>query len=123
MFIFLLSESTRAGQSNKNPMQLRGQKALMAIVSNKVKIASEKHVKGCFTDGRDDALACRFFYHGHLSGKRYDVCLLELSNEFFISGTVISQHLMQRQEFIKQLRVDNVNRRDLQKRYPFFNWN
>ena len=44
---------------------LRGQKALMTIVSNDTTIASEKHVKGCFTDGRDDALACRFYYYGH----------------------------------------------------------
>jgi len=102
---------------------LRGQKALMAIVSNDLTIASEKHVKGCFTDERDDALACRFFYHGHLIGKRYDICLTDLSKEFFLSELVIGQRLMKRQDFLKNLRVQNTTRRDLQKRYPHFIWN
>lgn len=102
---------------------LRGQKALMAILSNDLTIASEKHVKGCFTDERDDALASRFFYHGHLIGMRYDICLVSLSKEFFLSETVIGQRLMKRQDFLKQLRLSNTTRRDLQKKYPFFNWN
>jgi hypothetical protein len=104
-------------------MQNRGQKSLMAIVSNEVKLTSEKHLKGVYTDERDDALACRFFFHGHLGGKRYDICLDELRREFFISELVVSQRLMKRQAFLKQLRLDNINARDLQKRYPFFNWN
>ncbi|MDO3641962.1 hypothetical protein [Mucilaginibacter sp. L3T2-6] len=86
-------------------------------------MASEKHLKGCFTDDRDDALACRFFYWGHLEGKRYDICLTQLSKEFFISETVIGQRLMQRQDFLKQLRLKNTTRKELQRKYPFFSWN
>jgi hypothetical protein len=101
---------------------LRGQKALTAIVSNDIAIVSEKHVKGCFTEERDNVLACRFFYHGHIIGKRYDVCLSALSKEFYLSETVIAQRLMKRQGCLKQLRVDNTIGKDLQVLYPFFNW-
>ncbi len=104
------------------PYMLRGQKTLTAIVSNDIVITSQKHVKGCFTDDRDNALACRFFYHGHIIGKRYDVCLSALSNEFYLSETVIAQRLMKRQIYLKQLRVDKVTAKDLQVLYPFFNW-
>jgi hypothetical protein len=101
---------------------LRGNKTLMGIVSNEVTISSTKHVKGCFTDDRDEALACRFFYHGHLIGKRYDVCLAALSKEFFLSELVIGQRLMKRQAFLKELRLKNTTGKDLQILYPFFNW-
>jgi len=101
---------------------LRGNSALMGIVSNDIKIAAEKHVKGCFTNDRDDCLACRFFYHGHLIGRRYDVCLAALNKEFFLSETVIGQRLMKRQEFLKQLRTNNTTAKDLQNLYPFYNW-
>jgi len=101
---------------------LRGNQALMNIVSNDVKIASEKHVKGCFTDERDNALACRFFYYGHLIGYRYDKCLTELSKEFYLSETVIGQRLMNRQGFIKSLRIEGTTGKDLLTRYPHFNW-
>jgi hypothetical protein len=102
---------------------LRGHKALMGIVSDDVQIVSEKSIKGCFTDERNDALACRFYYYGHMLGKRYDVCLKALSKEFFISETVISQLLMKRQDYLKQLRLNNTTGKDLQKLYPFYTWN
>jgi hypothetical protein len=101
---------------------LRGKNALMGIVSNDLKTVSEKHVKGCFTTGRDDALAARFYYHAHLLGKRYDVCLSALNKEFFLSETVITQRLMTRQGFIKELRVDNTTAKDLQQLYPHYSW-
>ena len=63
---------------------LRGKKALTAIVSDDITKTSEKHFKGCFKDQRDNALACRFYYHGHLIGKRYDVYLKQLAKEFYI---------------------------------------
>lgn len=102
---------------------LRGNQALMAIVSNDLKLASKKHVKGCFTDERDDALACRFFYWSHLLEKRFDIALVNLSREFFLSETVIGQRLMKRQDYLKQLRIDETTRKDLQKIYPWFSWN
>lgn len=94
----------------------------MALVSNDLTIVSEKHVKGCFTDDRDDALACRFFYWSHLLEKRYDVALVKLSAEFFLSETVVGQRLMTRQTFIKDLRLNKTTPKELQKKYPFFNW-
>lgn len=104
------------------PSMLRGQKALMALVSNDLTIVSEKHVKGCFTDERDDALACRFFYWSYLIEKRYDAALANLSREFYLSETVIAKRLMERQQFIKQLRVDNMSRKDLKEKYPHFDF-
>lgn len=101
---------------------LRGQRALTAIVSNDIAIVSDKHIKGCYTNGRDDALACRFYYHGHIIGKRYDVCLAALSKEFYLSETVIAQRLMKRQEYLKQIRIENLTAKELQGLYPFYNW-
>lgn len=102
---------------------MRGSQALMALVSNDLNSTSEKHIKGRFKDERDDAIACRFFYYGHLVGKRYDLCLTYISKEFFITELVVGQRLMSRQDFIKQLRISNTSAKDLQKRYPWFNWN
>jgi hypothetical protein len=101
----------------------RGHHALMALVSTDLNVSTEKHVKGRFMDERDDALACRFFYYGHLIGNRYDLCLARLSKEFYLSELVIGQRLLKRQEFIKQLRIDGTTRRRLHKRYPHLNWN
>ena len=95
----------------------------MSIVSNDLSNNSEKHVKGCFTDDRDDALACRFFYWSNLLEKRYDVAIVNLSKEFYLSETVITQRLMKRQDFLKSLRMKDTTRRDLAKLYPHFNWN
>ena len=100
----------------------RGNKSLMAIVSDDISIKAEKHKKGCFTEDRDDALACRFYYYSRLKQLRYDVCLVSLSKEFYLSETVITQRLMERQSFLKNLREKDTKASDLSQLYPQYNW-
>jgi hypothetical protein len=100
----------------------RGSQALMGIISNEP-TTSVKHVKGRYKEERDDAIACRFFYWGHIKERRYDVCCARISKEYFVSELVVGQILLNRQSFIKQLRLDGIKRADLQRRYPWLNWN
>lgn len=99
---------------------IRGNRAIVSIISDD--LTAEKHVKGESMNDRDTAIACRFFYHGYLIGKRYDVCLAALSKEFFLSENVIIQLLMKQQDFLKKLRSNNTTAKDLQKLYFFYDW-
>jgi hypothetical protein len=99
-----------------------GEQALTKITSNEIAIVAEKHQKSVYTTERDKALAIRFFYYSYLLEKRYDACLRFLSKEFFLSETVISQRLMSKQEYIKQIREANTSKAILRRDYPQFNW-
>jgi hypothetical protein len=100
----------------------RGQKSLMNIVSDDITISSTKHKKGCFTNERDEALASRFYFYSGLKGLRYDVCLVSLRKEFFLSETVITQRLMEKQDFLKTLKAKDIKPNELAALYPHYNW-
>ena len=78
--------------------------------------------RGTFTSERDDALASRFYFHVVLCRKPYEDCLYELNKEFFLSPNVISQKLLQRSEYVKELAAIETSVTELRKQYANFNW-
>jgi hypothetical protein len=103
---------------------MRGQKALYtSLFPSSITSAPEnKSKRNVYIDERDDAMACRYYYHAQLRRIRYDDCLVELYKEFFLSPNVITQRLMMRQEFIKKLITDKATRTHFRKKYPHFCW-
>jgi hypothetical protein len=71
---------------------------------------------------RNDALACRYYFHSNINRLRYDDCLNELSNEFYISTNSIVRCLMLRVDYIKQLSLKGITTAELRKMYPHYNW-
>ena len=71
---------------------------------------------------RDEALTHRYYFYGHLRRLRYDDCLIHLSDEFFLSTNVIIQRLALRTECLKQLIEVKTSCKELQDKYPYFNW-
>lgn len=104
---------------------IRGKQSLYdSLFPSSVKDQSEnKGKRNVFIEQRNDALACRYYYHAQIKRIRYDDCLLKLNQEFFLSPNVIVQCLTERTEFIKKLVVANATNSVLSRRYPHFRWN
>ncbi|MGB4776137.1 MAG: hypothetical protein WBP45_13240 [Daejeonella sp.] len=71
---------------------------------------------------RDDALACRYYYHAEIKRLRYDDCLAALEKEFFITASVIMQRLALNSTFLKDLIKESASTAFLKKKYPFYAW-
>jgi hypothetical protein len=60
-----------------------GQQFAQKILIDDLNKSTVKHKKGVFTNDRNYAIACHFYYHYKLRGLRYDRALAELNKEFF----------------------------------------
>ncbi len=75
-----------------------------------------------YIENRNDALACRYYFHADVNRLRYDDCLTTLAAEFFISPDSIVKCLMLRVGYIKRLSDKSITTAELRKLYPHFNW-
>lgn len=100
----------------------RGEKPLTAILSIESKTIGTKGKKGILLEKRNDALASRFYYYFSLSEFRYEACISRLSDEFHLGENTIEQILVKRQAFIKHLKDDETDLKQLQKQYPAWQW-
>lgn len=73
-------------------------------------------------NNRDEALACRYYYHAEIKRLRYDDCLGELEKEFFITASVIMLRLTISHSYLKGLVNEKATVNKLKKKYPFFSW-
>ena len=73
-------------------------------------------------DRRDEALASRYYYHAQILRRRYDDCLANLEQEFFITPSVIVQRLNEKQPYLKDLVSRKTTVSELKKLYPHFVW-
>jgi len=103
---------------------IRGQKALYNSIfpSSITSEPANKSKRNTYIEERNDAMACRYYYHAQIRRLRYDDCLIELNKEFFLSPNVIMQNLMERTDFIKKLVEQKTTASMLRKWYPHFNW-
>ena len=83
----------------------------------------EKGKRNAFIERRHDAMASRFYFHAQLRRLRYDDCICELSDEFHLSHNVVTLNLRKRIDFIKKLVEEKATVTDLQRDFPYFNWN
>lgn len=102
---------------------MRGKNTLYnAIIPSSLPDDGRKGQRNTYLEQRDDAMACRFYFHAHLCRLRYDDCLLNLSREFFLSHNVIVQRLQDRTDLIKRLVKEGATAQELRKEYGFFRW-
>jgi len=105
-------------------MSMRGQKTITSIFPSAIETKPEqKGHRNVHQDRRDDALAARFYFHFHICRKRYDDCLLDMEQEFFITTLYIAQRLSTRGDYMKQLVRTEAKITDLKKLFPFYAWN
>lgn len=104
---------------------MRGHKALYtSVFPSSISVDSnQKGKRNSYIEERNDAMACRYYYHAQIRRIRYDDCLNLLNKEFFLSPNVIMQNLMHRQAYIKKLTEDKITPSQLKKLYPHFVWN
>ena len=103
---------------------MRGQHTLYtAVFPPSVSIEPpRKGQRNVHRDRRDDALACRYYYHAQIMRRRYDDCLLNLEQEFHITPPAIMQRLKEKQAYVKELVAQKTTVAILKKLYPHFVW-
>ena len=103
---------------------MRGQKAIYNTLfpSSVTSETENKGKRNVAIDDRDDAMACRYYYHAQICRRRYDDCLIHLYQEFFITPNVITQRLAKRTDLIKELVKANTTSAELRKKYPQWAW-
>ncbi len=103
---------------------MRGHQTLYTSLfpSSVVVEAPRKGQRNVHLDRRNEVLASRYYYHAQILRRRYDDCLHHLEQEFFITPSVIVQHLNEKTGFIKELVAKKTNITDLKKLYPHFVW-
>ena len=107
-----------------NLYPVKGEKLYKEIVPSLLpnSDAANWQKRGTFTSERDDALASRFYFHSVLCRKLYEDCLYELHTEFHLTPNVISQRLMKRTDFLKEMVANDTSTADLRKKYSYYNW-
>ena len=103
---------------------MRGQHTLYSSIfpSAVVVEAPRKGQRNVHIDKRDEALACRYYYHAQILRRRYDDCLQHLELEFFITPSVIIQRLNDKQSLLKELVSKKTTVAELKKQYPYYVW-
>lgn len=92
------------------------------IVPSSTPEVGEKGKRNIGLEDRRDAMAYRYYFYATISRLRYDDCLLNLSNEFFLQPDTIIKELQMRIALINQLVADKITTAELRKKYPFYNW-
>ncbi len=78
--------------------------------------------RNTYLDKRSDAMAFRYYYHATICRLRYDDCLYELSNEFFLEPETIVGYLKKRLGLVNSLVNKKTSPKQLRKQYPYFDW-
>jgi len=73
-------------------------------------------------ENRNDLLASRFYYYFSILELRFEACIQNLSNDFFLGENSIEQILIKRKDLVRQLKEKNADLRYLQKQYPSWQW-
>lgn len=103
---------------------IRGAQTLTAIFPKSFEPeTNRKGKRSALAVERDICLSYRFYYHFHLSRRRLDDAVVELEREFFITGATILSCLTKNDGLLKDIVSNNPDKRQLQRRYPNFNWN
>lgn len=103
-------------------MQRGKQRLYNNIVPRSIVEAGEKGQRNTGIEARRNAMAHRYYFHCTINRLRYDDCLLNLQQEFFLQPDTIVKELLLRSELIANLVNERATTAELRKMYPFFNW-
>ena len=92
------------------------------IVQKSIASTGEKGQRNTSLDERRNAMAHRYYFHATINRLRYDDCLLNLSQEFFLQPDTIVKELLLRSDLISNLVKTKTTTAELRKLYPFYNW-
>ena len=102
---------------------IRGRKTLFTLVAPEEETRSgEKSQRNAFIEERDRALAYRFYYHGALCRKPFEKCLHDMSIEFYLAPSTITNRLSLVDHILKELKAKKAESADLRKVMPYYNW-
>lgn len=71
---------------------------------------------------RNECLVERYFFKGKFSGKRYNIIIDELSNEFFISPITVPEVLNENRALLIALKQKNPDKSYFQKKWQHLIW-
>jgi hypothetical protein len=71
---------------------------------------------------RNQCLVERWLYMMKVTGWRYDLMLRMISTDFFLSERTIINVLDENNNLLRSIRNDLPTKKDLEKRWPQFNW-
>lgn len=102
---------------------MKGQQSLFSDLFSTENI-SGKPTNGFrpFGAARNECLVHRYYYYLHFQGKRYDLIINYLSNEFFLAPITIPDLLADNVELVRRLITEHPPVEELQKKYPFMVW-
>jgi len=73
-------------------------------------------------EARRDVMAHRYYYHAIICRLRYDDCIINLHQEFFIQPNTVIRELELRLDLINHLVKQTLSTNELRKLYPWLNW-
>lgn len=103
-------------------MQTGKHKLYNSIVPQSTPEKSQKPRRNTGIEARREVMAYRYYYHAIMCRLRYDDCLLNLSQEFFLQPITIIRELEIRVELIKRLEKQRPGPADLRKKFPWLQW-
>ncbi|MEO6456550.1 MAG: hypothetical protein ABIN97_20910 [Ginsengibacter sp.] len=116
---------------NYSPAMGKGCRGSKKIFSDLFETPFQKHKKGRSKKLyilRNECLLDRYIYYGHLSGKRYDLILKILSNDFFLSESTIADLLNCNYEKLSSLKKSYqalsqiAIKKKLKSKWPHLSW-
>lgn len=104
---------------------MRGKQKLYDQVFNEaIQIKTEKpRPRNFYLPERNDALVHRYYFHGHINRMRFDDLLCQLEREFHLTQTRLTAIINQCLPEITRLIDEKPGVRQLEKKFPWFNWN
>ena len=108
----------------KHLLKMRGQQALFNnFVSKPATTATRKGRSADMIAFRDECLLYRYYYHIKIQGKRYDMALDDLSNEFYIRNSNIIYRMQCNSERLEQImKQEQPDVKQLKQLYPWWVW-
>jgi hypothetical protein len=102
---------------------MRGQLSLFNnIFSESSNQGTKQRPRNFFLPERNKALVYRYFYWAEIHRLRYEDCLQELENEFYITTTRIITVLSQSNDIISKVTQEQPTLNELQLLFPHFTW-
>ena len=102
---------------------MRGKKILHNDLVPKPKFKKgEQGQRNAFLEERKDMMACRYYYHALLCAKTYEAAIFQLQKEFNVSADWATKNLLERSEYLREMRNNNITSLDLRKKYDWYNW-
>lgn len=71
---------------------------------------------------RNECLTDRYYYKARFTGKRYDLILKDLSDEFFLSEVTIPEIIDGNYSQLQLLKKEQPNKNTFQKKWPHLVW-